>query len=200
VIRRQAIRRICGGLLGLSVAAYGADRKDWVRLDNCRWHPTRANDGDSFFVRHGKKTLKIRLYFCDAPETQADESWAKKRIAAQAKYWAIARESAVQLGRDAAEYVEKLLADEMFTVFTSYADAMGSGTPRVYALVQTADGKLLSEQLVEAGLARRYYRPPELRYDDRLPTGKTVRDVQRRLEQLEKEARHNRRGGWAKGE
>jgi len=199
VIRRQAIRWLCGGLLGLGVAVFGADPKQWVRFDGCRWHPTRANDGDSFFVRHDRDTLKIRLYFCDTPETQAEESWAKKRIADQAKYWGVSSEATVRLGQEATEYVEKLLVDETFTVFTCYADAMGSGTPRVYALVQLKDGSLLSERLVEAGLARRYYRPPELRYDDRLPVGETVRDVQRRLERLEKEARHKRRGGWARG-
>ena len=43
----------------------------WVALTNCRYLPNPANDGDSFHVAAGNKKYLFRLYFVDAPETDA---------------------------------------------------------------------------------------------------------------------------------
>jgi hypothetical protein len=44
---------------------------DWVTLENCRLIPNPANDGDSFHVSADGKEYLFRLYFVDAPETDA---------------------------------------------------------------------------------------------------------------------------------
>jgi hypothetical protein len=45
--------------------------KDWIVLENCRLLPNAANDGDSFHVSVNGKDYRFRLYFVDAPETDA---------------------------------------------------------------------------------------------------------------------------------
>ena len=44
---------------------------DWVTLENCQLVSNPSNDGDSFHVRADNKEYIFRLYFVDAPETDA---------------------------------------------------------------------------------------------------------------------------------
>jgi endonuclease YncB( thermonuclease family)/predicted flap endonuclease-1-like 5' DNA nuclease len=160
--------------------------KDWIVLKDCRLIPNPANDGDSFHVSAGEKEYLFRLYFVDAPETDA---LAPGRLVEQAKYFGLTVPQAIEVGQAAKEFVrEKLSAP--FTVFTHMSDAMGqSRLERFYAFVRTADGDL-SEQLVRNGLARNYgfkVAPPGIQ-SSRIEVDK--------LQQFENEARQEKIGAW----
>jgi hypothetical protein len=71
--------------LWLAIAATGASG-DWVTLENCRLVPNPANDGDSFHVSADAKEYLFRLYFVDAPETDAANP---ARLIEQAKHFGI---------------------------------------------------------------------------------------------------------------
>jgi endonuclease YncB( thermonuclease family) len=139
--------------LWLAIADLGASG-DWITLENCRIVPNPANDGDSFHVRVNEKDYVFRLYFVDAPETDAANP---ARLIEQAKHFEISVPQVIEVGEIAREFTRDKLA-EPFTVVTRTANAMGrSNTERFYAFVQTKDGDL-GEQLVANGLARIYGR------------------------------------------
>lgn len=80
-----------------------------------------------------------------------------------------------------------------FTVHTAFADARGDGKhKRIYAFVTTADGKDLTEHLVQMGLARAFgvYRET--------PTAKSAKDYQDNLRDAELIAAKSGAGAWAK--
>jgi competence protein ComEA len=163
-----------------------AESKDWIVLKNCRLIANPANDGDSFHVSAGDKEYLFRLYFVDAPETDA---MTPGRLVEQAKYFAITVPQAIEVGRAAKEFTREKLS-EPFTAFTHMSDAMGqSRLERFYAFIQTKVGDL-GEQLVRNGLARAYgfkAVPPGLR-DSRAESAK--------LQQLEDQAKQEKIGAW----
>lgn len=116
-------------------------------------------DGDSFYVeinRNGTpEKLLVRLYFADAPESDAGMEADRRRIIEQMRYFGVASPQIVlDFGRRAKEFREKLLA-EPFVVHTSFARAPGrSGVGRVYAMITTASGNDLAALLIREGLAR----------------------------------------------
>ena len=160
--------------------------KDWIVLKDCRLIANPANDGDSFHVSGGDKEYLFRLYFVDAPETDA---MVPGRLVEQAKYFGITVPQAIDVGQAAKEFVRERLSAP-FTVFTHMSGAMGqSRLERFYAFVQTKDGDL-GEQLVRNGLARPYgfkAAPPGLQ-SSRIEVDK--------LQQLEDEAKREKIGAW----
>src|SRR5450755_150163 len=130
--------------------AQGSGR--WVTLTDCRYVPNPANDGDSFHVQASGREYIFRLYFVDAPETDAS---LPERVAEQAKYFGLTLPQTLQIGLEAERFTCQKLA-QPFTVRTCKQDARGrSRLPRYFAFVQT-DTADLAEQLVANGLARVY--------------------------------------------
>jgi endonuclease YncB( thermonuclease family) len=130
----------------------------WETLTGCRYVPSGADDGDSFYVRAGTKTFLFRLYSVDTAETSMNHP---ERVAAQARHFGITSRQTVRAGVAAEEFTARLLSGASLTVETCWQDAKGNGAvPRYYAVV-TVNGKDLAEQLVAAGLARVYGFTPE---------------------------------------
>ncbi|HUE61525.1 MAG TPA: helix-hairpin-helix domain-containing protein [Chthoniobacterales bacterium] len=160
---------------------------DWVTLENCRLIPNPANDGDSFHVVADGKEYLFRLYFVDAPETDAANP---ARLIEQAKHFGISVPQVIEVGEIAREFTRDKLA-EPFTVFTRMSNAMGrSKLERFYAFVQTKDGDL-GEQLVAKGLARIYGRRVTP------PGASSYSAAAQKLQELEDQAKRQKLGGWA---
>jgi DNA uptake protein ComE-like DNA-binding protein len=177
-----AIAIVCGAPVDVGAR----EHKDWIVLENCRFIPNLADDGDSFHVSAGTKEYIFRLYMVDAPETDA---LTPGRLVEQAKYFGITVPQAIEVAEAAKEFTQRKLS-EPFTVFTRMSDAMGrSKIERFYAFVQTKDGDL-GEQLVRNGLARNYG------YKAVPPRFKNSRSEVEKLQQFEDEARQEKIGGW----
>lgn len=161
-------------------------RGPWVVLNDCLLVDNPSNDADSFHVRAGRKEYIFRLYFADAPETDAS---FPERVAEQAKYFGITRQQTVQLGSFAEKFTQQKLA-RSFTVRTCKQDAMGrSKKERFYAFVETSDGDL-AELLIANGLARVHGRAAT-------PEGISSPEREwRKLQRLEREAKVQHVGGW----
>ena len=184
-------RRIFFTAVVFSVAAIGVGaEKDWVKLDRCELVPNPANDGDSFHVRANDKEYIFRLYFVDAPETDAADP---PRLIEQAKHFGISVPQVIELGERAKSFVQEKLA-EPFTVYTRMANAMGrSHIERFYAFVQTKDGDL-GERLVASGLAR-------VHGTKGTPPGATSSAAEsQKLKTLEEQAKQQKIGGWVTNE
>lgn len=173
--------------IAVSVATAGlAAQKEWTKLEHCQLVPNPANDGDSFHVRVNEKDYLFRLYFVDAPETDAANP---ARLIEQAKHFGISVPQVIEMGEAAKEFTQERLA-EPFTVVTRMANAMGrSNTERFYAFIQTKEGDL-GEQLVANGLARIYGRRVTS------PGASSSAAERQKLEKLEAEAKQHKLGGW----
>ena len=175
-------------LLALVMAAHGAELE---RLTGVRLVESPANDGDSFIVQAGDRQLHLRLYFVDCPETIVSTDADAKRVREQAGYFGLTNiVHLVGYGLAAKEFTAQQLA-RPFTVYTSYANAMGrSPTKRVYAFVVTADGKDLACELVAQGLARVFGTHRTT------PDGLTSAEMEQRLRNLEAQAMRQPAGAW----
>lgn len=162
-------------------------RGSWTTFENCRYLVKRANDGDSFHVSVAGKEYLFRLYFVDAPETDAE---FPNRVKVQARYFGLTVDQTVKLGEEAKAYTREKLT-RPFVVRTCWQDAMGrSRMQRFYAFVQTYNGDL-GEQLVENGLARRYGAKAK-------PAGlSSAQQEWQKLASLEEKAKQEKVGGWA---
>lgn len=149
-----------------------------------------TNDGDSFHVAHAGKEFVFRLYYVDCPEKSARNY--KQRVADQAGYFGgISEAEAVEVGLEAKDYVEDLLKRNEFEIYTRWEEVYNSG--RYYAFVRiggVGEGRLLSELLVERGLARIYTKGVNL------PGGERFKDQREDLWELERRAKAARVGGW----
>lgn len=174
-------------VVGVSLLAVPAQANGrWVTLQDCRYLPNPANDGDSFHVRAGGREYIFRLYFVDSPETDAS---LPERVAEQAKYFGVSPSQTLQIGLEAERFTRQQLA-RPFTVRTCKQDARGrSRLKRYFAFIQT-DGADLGEQLVANGLARVYGAASEA------PEMNTPEVEWRKLEQLERSAKQEKIGGW----
>jgi endonuclease YncB( thermonuclease family) len=176
-------------LLGGFLVSLGENecRADWIIFQDCRYLPNRANDGDSFHVRAEKKEYIFRLYFVDAPETHAS---FRGRLRDQARYFHVTIPQALRIGREAERFTKRKLR-RPFTVRTCLQDARGrSRLPRYFAFVEIA-GNDLGEMLVANGLARVFGAAAEA-------PGKNRPELEwRRLDQLERQAKKEKIGGWA---
>ncbi|MDQ6623976.1 MAG: thermonuclease family protein, partial [Verrucomicrobiota bacterium] len=148
--------------------------------------PNESNDGDSFHVKADGKEYIFRLYFVDAPETDLA---FPDRVDEQAKYFAITRTQATQLGNYAKQFTKEELT-RPFVVRTCMQDALGrSHKERFYAFIGTNDGDL-SELLVANGMAR-------LHGTQSTPVGLASPEREwHKLQRLESEAKQAKVGGW----
>jgi len=181
------------------VAAGGGEEKAaaydgrYERFEGCRWVDHRRNDGDSFSVKlPDGRVEELRLYFVDAPES-AFKSYGggrnnHERIAQQGRALGVSAERAVQIGVEAKKFVHDRLGGESFTVFTEWDDPFGD--KRYHAFVAMPDGGWLHEDLVQRGYVRIHTKGEDV-------PGGLRRDAQeRRLREMEREAKQAGRGVW----
>src|SRR5438067_10288395 len=134
-------------LLGQS---HAADKKEWIKLEDCRYTENPDNDGDSFHVRAGDKEFTARLYYVDAPETNLRQG---DRTHDQALHFGITLDETMKAGEKAKQRTKELLK-KPFVVWTRWATAGGRGRESRYYVIVEIDGKDLSEILINEGLAR----------------------------------------------
>ncbi len=185
VMRLLLILAVLIGVLGPLHAAEPI--RAWERWDHCTHLADRFFDGDSFQIKHGRKSQIIRLYGADTPET--DTTYAQ-RLDEQAAYFGITP-AAVERGAGAAkEFTAKFLS-KPFRVITRRKVAPGaSRSERIYAIVER-DGLALDAALVQAGLARATTEAAD--YPDAAGGRKRFQE----LRALEQKAAHERQGLWA---
>jgi len=162
------------------------------KLTDVRLVENPSNDGDSFVVQAGDRRLHLRLYFVDCPESVATTDADAKRVREQARYFGITDAKKVfEYGHQAAQFTKQSLT-KPFTVYTAFANALGrSPGGRVYAFVNTGDGRDLGQLLVENGWGRAYGAKRSA------PDGQSAREVQRSLQTLEAQAMLAHNGIWA---
>ncbi len=166
-----------------------------TKIPNCLLTPTEWADGDSFSVRFPDgKEQTIRLYGADCIEmhVQGDDSNAR-RLRDQRRHFGISEILTAKSMGEAAKVETSKLLGKPFTVFTSFADGRGDGRfNRIYAFVETADGRDLSEWLVSQGLARAFGVVRQL------PDGTSGSEWREELADLELTAARAGKGAWAK--
>lgn len=159
----------------------------WEVLNGCRLLTNALLDGDSFHVVHQEREYIFRLYFVDAPESDAV---LKDRIQDQAEYFGIAPDEVPRAGLLAARFTREKLTGRDFTILTRWQNAMGrSSLARFYGVVLVT-GTNLAEALVANGCARIY----GVRAN--LPDGVRSTTFINRLKNLELTAREEKRGVW----
>lgn len=167
----------------------------YERIAGCRLAEHRWNDGDSFLVAlpDGRRE-QLRLYFVDAPES-AFKSYRNggnnhERIADQARDLGLSPEQAVELGKLAKARVAEWLGSASFEIATEWDDPFGDR--RYHAFVGLPDGGWLHERLVTEGLVRIHTKGAPM------PDGSSEGTQERRLRELEREARAAGRGAWGR--
>jgi endonuclease YncB( thermonuclease family) len=162
--------------------------ENWQKIKDCMLISNSANDGDSFHVRHNGKEYIFRLYFVDAPEIDNE---FPERVAEQAAYFGVSQARVPTIGRAVARFTKEKLGGR-FTILTCWQDAQGrSKLPRYFAFVEK-DGRDLAQELVKEGLARIYGAQTNQ------PSGRPAKEYRTELEQLEREAKRNHHGAWAR--
>ena len=172
----------------LTTPAFAAEL---VTLRNAALVHARSNDGDSFKVTAGGREFHLRLYYVDCPETTYGSRGELERIRDQQYHFGLEDpKDVVRFGKRAADYVAEMLS-RPFSVHTSYARAPGrSAMGRIYAFIETHDGRDLGRLLVRQGLARVH---GKTRPD---PQGRKSRQVLQQLQDLRALAMLNRAGIW----
>ena len=171
------------------VAASGhtAEEKRWHKLEDCRYVAADGNDGDNFLVQCGRQKFHVRLYFVDAPETEAS---FPERVRQQYEYFGVTLDELTRAGAKARDYVRAVLGPRVFVIHTRYSFAQGrSKNPRYYGLVEF-DGHYLHQLLIAEGLARNKGARIAL-------AGQNARQHAQALQSLEDRARQERKGVWA---
>lgn len=164
-----------------------AETKTWERRDGCRLLAEKYFDGDSFHVAWRGQEAIVRLYFADAPETDAGLA---ERVREQAQYFAVNGAWVLRTGQRAKDFTARFL-DQPFTIFTRRQSAPGaSKSPRIYALVERR-GKRLDEALLAAGLARANAEVADY------PDATTGQATALRLRAVEQQAARSRSGVWS---
>lgn len=159
--------------------------KPWQTLEACQLVESTINDGDSFRVHWNGGELTVRLYFADTPE--ADYRF-RDRTKAQADYFGISEEQAVEVGKMASKFTQEALKDG-FSVRTRWQGVFsGQANSRKYGIVSVGD-KDLAEMLVANGLARIHGMGIG---------GQTWEEVER-LKVLEAKAKAEGKGAWGLG-
>ena len=181
-MQMQTVARIVVAALILLLAAQVCAAKPWQTLNNCHLVEHWRNDGDSFRVSHEGNEFIVRLYFADTPES---DYRFRDRLEAQAAYFGITEEQAVEVGKQAKAFTRDALKGG-FSVRTRWQGVF-SGKPnaRKYGIVSVGD-KDLAELLVVNGLARIHGMGIG---------GQTWAEVER-LKALEAQARAEKRGAW----
>ena len=148
--------------------------------------------------RRGGREFELRLYFVDAPESYLSDRYAdqRRRVAEQAReLGGITPAEAVEVGKRAKAFTKQQLANRPFTIHTYWEQVYDSG--RYYGFVELPDGSDLATRLVEEGLGRVHTKGPGSK-EKPVPTpkGKTFFQARDGLEELEREAREEKRGAW----
>ena len=171
----------------LAASANAAEEKRWHTLSGCRYVAAEGNDGDNFLVQCDRQKFHVRLYFVDAPETDAT---FPERVRQQYEYFGVTLDELTRAGAKARDYVRGVLGPRVFVVHTRYTFAQGrSKNPRYYGLVEF-DGTYLHQALLAEGLARNKGARIAL-------AGQNARQHAQALQSLEDRARLERRGVWA---
>ena len=190
-------------VIGAQVSGMSADPSTGLyQYPDCEYIESKWNDGDSFSVRlTDGQSITARLYEVDTIETHINNSTAARRLRAQRRYFGISAfgarpedsiQKAIELGELATAFTQNALAGKPFTIYTSHADARGGvNNKRIYAFIETSEGKSLAGELVQSGLARAYgvYRQS--------PEGLDQDEVRERFKDMELRAAGSRRGIWA---
>jgi endonuclease YncB( thermonuclease family) len=174
-------------LLAVVASSHGAEKKEWVTLNDCRYLDGENNDGDSFRVRCGDKEFTARLYFVDTPETNLRYA---ERTREQSFHFGITLDETMKAGVRATERVRALL-QKPFVIQTVWATGGGRGREPRYDVLIEVDGTNLAEILVGEGLAW------AKGVGRALPSGEKSRDYMDRLTALEAEAQAKRIGAWS---
>ena len=193
--RRRLMRKTLSGqrlIVALLVGAFATtalarDRKEWIKLTDCRYVDAPDNDGDSFRVRGGDKEFTARLYYVDAPETNLRLG---DRTHDQSLYFGITLDETMKAGEKAKRRTKELL-QKPFVIWTRWATAGGRGRESRYYVIIEVDGKSLGEILIGEGLARTKGVAPNLPNEEK---GKAYME---RLDDLENAAREKHLGAWA---
>ena len=169
------------------------------RFTDARLVDRDGNDGDSFMVKAGGREFELRLYFVDAPESYLSDRYAdqRRRVAEQARdFGGITPEEAVEVGKRAKAFTKQQLANRNFTIHT-YWEQVYDGD-RYYGFVELPDGSDLGTLLVAEGLGRVHTKGPGSK-EKPVPTpkGKSFFHARDGLEELQREAREEKRGAWA---
>jgi endonuclease YncB( thermonuclease family) len=184
------MKRAFVALLALLPATlcHSAETKAWTTLDACRYVADKSNDGDSFLVQCGRERFFVRLYFVDAPESDAS---FPDRVRQQYEYFGVTLDELTRAGARARDYVRSALLQRPFVVHTKKTFAQGrSKATRYYGLVQV-DGRYLHQVLLSEGLARNKGSRVGL------PSGEKARAHAQMLQAMEDQARLQRKGVWA---
>lgn len=147
-----------------------------------------SNDGDSFKVEHQGLAHHFRLYFADCAETYLNAQNAARVRDQGRAFGGLDDARTLTLGREARQFTRTLLQAGGFVIHTRWQRVYDSN--RFYAFVVFPDGADLSEKLVRAGLARIHTTGTPL------PDGRSVRQFETHLRELESEARAAGRGAW----
>ena len=199
----QSYLAVLSSVIAAQVSGMSADPSTGLyQYPDCEYIESKWNDGDSFSVRlTDGQSITARLYEVDTIETHINNSTAARRLRAQRRYFGIsafgatAEESiqkAIELGELATAFTQNALAGKPFTIYTSHADARGGvNNKRIYAFIETSEGKSLAGELVQNGLARAYgvYRQS--------PIGLHQDEARERFKDMELRAAGSRRGIWA---
>jgi endonuclease YncB( thermonuclease family) len=167
--------------------ALAGDKKEWIKLTDCRYVENSDNDGDSFHVSGGDKEFTARLYYVDAPETNLRQG---DRTHDQSLHFEITLDETMKSGEKAKQRTKELL-QKPFVIWTRWATAGGRGRESRYYVIVEVDGKSLGEILVSEGLARTKGTAPNL------PSGEHAKAYMERLDDLESVAREKHLGAWA---
>ncbi|MCU0782818.1 MAG: helix-hairpin-helix domain-containing protein, partial [Verrucomicrobia bacterium] len=164
----------------------------WEVLDGCRLatNASASADGDSFHARHNDREYIFRLYFVDAPESDATLT---ERAKDQAAYFGISPDDIPRAGRLASQFTRELISDTNITIITRWRNAGGRSTlARFYAIVfvNGSNGANLAEELVAHGHARIF----GLRAN--WPDGPRSTTFINKLKNLELSAREKKLGVW----
>lgn len=165
-----------------------ASAADWETLEGVRLDRGSFADGDSFRVRYDGEEYTFRLFYVDTPETN---DRYPERVQGQARYFSISSRKAMELGEEAADFVQDFLSGS-FTVYTDWSDGWGA-TTRYRAIVEK-DGKNLAEELVQRGLARASGFVPDTPWPG---LSGTVWEYRSELEEMERQAKRRGVGGWS---
>ncbi|MEZ5328550.1 MAG: thermonuclease family protein [Verrucomicrobiales bacterium] len=159
-------------------------------LLGCELVESRANDGNTFRVRHRDNEYVFRLYFVDAPETTNS---SPDRIRSQTKYFNyITEQQLLETGIEAREFALKILRTRPFTVFTQWDKLLQSH--RFYGMIQvtTNEGE---RRFLSEFLSNRGYAAIET-VGRKLPNGVEENVYRTHLRGLEEVAQKARVGAW----
>lgn len=181
-----ALRLLCLALLMGPMARAAAPAKSWETWDDCRLVADKYFDGDSFHIQYGSQTMIVRLYFVDAPETDAGLG---DRVKGQATYYRVTEAAVLRGGRAAKDFTARFMSNPFRVITRRQAAPGASKETRYYGIVEQG-GKRLDAALVEAGLGAPT--SPVADYPD--ATG--GQRMGRELRALQAKAAQEKRGLW----